>query len=480
MPLTPEIPQTLELRDYQKEAVNDWLRVKGRGVFAMATGTGKTLTALVAATQVALSCAEQNRPLLVLVIVPLRDLVEQWRRDAEWFRFRPAICHGNMSSKNKQDLKSAFSAARSTYGKRTEMVITTAGSLTPVGGKSHQEHFMQRQLSRHTGSLLVIGDEMHSLGTEPRLAALPDAPTYTLGLSATPKRHQDDEGTEALINYFGSPVISINIKDAIYKYDALVEYDYFPHKIPLTPEESERYRAISARIAAAFAAGDEERAKNDIRARTRLTQHAANKSVQLRSLMQNGLRNQTHQIIYVAEGKSPGTELQQLEETETMLRDEFGMRVERYYGETESTQREALQQRLANGDIHALLAMKCLDEGVDIPSARIGVITTSTQNPRQFVQRRGRILRKDPVNPKSHAIIHDFIVVPPRGDSEPVKSEKTLVGAELGRAAELADAARNRESLFSIIDWAYDFSLSPDEFPWMSLTGSTEMEEWTS
>ena len=114
MPLTPEIPQTLELRNYQKEAVNDWLRVDGHGVFAMATGTGKTLTALVAATQVALHCAERNRPLLVLVIVPLLDLVEQWRRDAEWFQFRPAICHGNMSSKNKQDLKSAFSAARST------------------------------------------------------------------------------------------------------------------------------------------------------------------------------------------------------------------------------------------------------------------------------------------------------------------------------------------------------------------------------
>lgn len=478
--LLPALPDGLELRDYQRQAINDWLAASGRGTFAMATGTGKTLTALSAATQASLHVARHERPILILVIVPLIDLVEQWRRDAEWFGFRPAVCYGGTTASQRDDLKSVFSAARSTSGSRAEMVITTAGSLTPQSGKTEAEHFLQRQLLRHDGYLLVVGDEMHSLGTVPRLAALPGTPTYTIGLSATPRRHGDDVGTEALLDYFGNAVISISIKDAIYKYNALVPYDYYPHAISLTHEEAEKYRAISARIAAAFAAGDEERADQEIRRRTRLTQHAANKQVKLRQLMADGLRNETHQIIYVAEGASPDTDLRQLDETERMLRDEFGMRVDRYYGETDSSRREVLQRRLADGEIQALLAMKCLDEGVDIPSARIGVITASTQNPRQFVQRRGRLLRRDPVNPKSHAVIHDFIVMPPRSDRTPSDSEKRLIGAELGRAAELADAARNREVLFHIIEWAYDHQLSPDSFPWMSVTGTEELEEWTT
>ena len=478
--LLPSLPDGLTLRDYQRDAINRWLTASGHGTFAMATGTGKTLTALAAATQTALHVARHNRPLLILVIVPLIDLVEQWRRDAEWFGFRPAVCHGGISASQRTDLKTVFSAARSSTGSRTEMVITTAGSLTPQRGKSEDEHFLQRQLSRHNGYLLVIGDEMHSLGTVPRLAALPKSPTYTLGLSATPRRHGDDDGTESLISYFGQPVLAISIKDAIYKYQALVPYDYHPHAIPLTPEEAEKYRLISARIAAAFAAGDEERADQEIRKRTRLTQHAANKLLKLRQLMADGLRLKTHQIIYVAEGANPDTELRQLDEIEQMLRGDFDMKVDRYYGETDASRREALQKRLADGEIQALLAMKCLDEGVDIPSARIGVITASTQNPRQFVQRRGRLLRRDPVNPKSHAVIHDFIVMPPRSDRTPSDSEKRLIGAELGRAAELADAARNREVLFQIIEWAYEHQLIPETFPWMSVTDTADFEEWTS
>lgn len=476
--LLPSLPTELHLREYQKKAINDWLEAGGRGTFAMATGTGKTITALSAATQAALHTARQDKPLLVLVIVPLIDLVVQWTSDAEWFGFRPAMCHGQLTAGQKNYLKSAFSAARSNFGRRAEMIITTAGSLTPLGGKSASEHFLQRQLQRHDGPMLVIGDEMHSLGTLSRINALPKNPTFTLGLSATPKRHGDEEGTGRLLAYFGNPVVSINIKDAIYKYNALVEYDYHPLRILLTVTEAEDYRLISARIAAAFAAGDEQKAEQEIRRRTRLTQHAANKQVELRSLMQSGLKDKTHQIIYVAEGRNPDTDLQQLAEAERILRDEFSMKVERYYGETETVQREALQQRLANGEIHALLAMKCLDEGVDIPSARIGVITASTQNPRQFVQRRGRLLRHDPVNPKSHAVIYDFIVFPPAREDLMSDSEKTLVGAELGRAAELADAARNREVLFRIAEWGYEYQLDPKQYSWMSLSGSEEMEEW--
>jgi superfamily II DNA or RNA helicase len=475
--LLPRLPQGLLLRDYQREAINDWLKAGGHGTFAMATATGKTITALAAANQASVYGAQLDRPLLVLVIVPTKDLVSQWSREATLFGFRPAINHGDITKTQRDALKSALSAARSSHGRRTEMVITTADSLTPRSS-SETEHFLQRQLERHNGLLMVIGDEMHSLGTTQRLAALPKDPTFTLGLSATPKRHGDEEGTEALLQYFGDPVVSISIKDAIYKYEALVPYDYFLLAVELTDDETSKYRVISQRIASAFASGDEEAAKRHIRARTRLTQHATNKLVRLRELMGGGLCEEPQQLVYVAEGKDPGTELRQLDEVEDILRNEFGMRVERYYGETEGDRRVVLQERLASGDIQALLAMKCLDEGIDIPSARIGVVLASTQNPRQFVQRRGRLLRRDPDNPKSHAVIHDFIVLPPRPDGEMSDSEKRLIGVELSRALELADAARNREVRFQILQWAYEYDLDPEEFPWMKLSEQQDMEEW--
>jgi superfamily II DNA or RNA helicase len=476
--LLPALPERLELHDYQRDAINSWLLARGRGVFAMATGTGKTITALAAATQAALHAAKSNRPLLVLVIVPLIDLVHQWKLNAKWFGFRPVVCHGSLKKAERESLKECFSVARSAFGQRAEMVITTAGSLTPMAEQVRSDNFLQRQLERHTGSLLVIGDEMHSLGTTERFDALPKSPTYTLGLSATPKRHGDEQGTESLLRYFGAPVITINIKDAIYKYKTLVEYDYYPNRIDLTPEEAEEYRKLSARIAVAYAKNDQKAVENLIRMRNRLKQHAVNKQVRLRELMASGLKNQTHQIIYVAEGRHRNSDLGQLDEIEKMLRTEFGMRIARYYGETTSKQRESLQDSLAKGDIQALLAMKCLDEGVDIPSVKIGIITASTQNPRQFVQRRGRLLRRDPKKPKSHATIYDFIVLPPSIDGAISDSEKSLVAAELSRSAELADAARNREALFDVIEWAYYYGLEPSINPWMLLSGQEEMKEW--
>jgi superfamily II DNA or RNA helicase len=482
--LLPALPRNLVLRGYQKDAVNAWLSSdpNGRGTFAMATGVGKTITAMVSATRLVGLVDRTNKPLLVLVIVPLVDLVEQWKREAEWFGWRPAVCHGDLKKSERDYLKEVFSGARASTGRRAEMVITTAASLTPRenSADSDSEHFLQRQLKRHTGFLLVIGDEMHSLGTAQRLAALPKNATFRLGLSATPKRHGDEEGTQALLDYFGKPVVSIGIKEAIYKYGALVEYDYWPQRIDLTDDELDEYRAVSAKIAGAYARGDEEAAEKFIRQRTRLTQHASGKLTRLRRLMAEDLCHRPHQIIYVAEGKNPETETKQLAEVDNMLHGEFGMKVARYYGETDPAERVILQRQLAEGELQALIAMKCLDEGIDIPSVRTGVMMASTQNPRQFVQRRGRLLRPDPASGKTHAEIYDFIVLPVPDPAGTTDSEKTLVGAELSRAVELADASRNSEVRYTVIEWAWEYNLDPDRFEWMNLEEGEEMQAWTT
>lgn len=481
--LLPAFPSSLSLRDYQRDAVNGWLSSEpnGQGIFAMATGVGKTITALACATRLVGLVERSNRPLLVVVVVPLLDLVEQWKADAEWFGWHPAVCHGGMSAADERSLRSVLASARATTGRRAEMVITTAATLTPreTALGPDPDHFLQRQLARHRGLLLIIGDEMHSLGTPQRLAALPAHASFRLGLSATPKRHGDEEGTEALRAYFGPTVSSINIKDAIYKYGALVEYDYHALRINLSDDELREYRLLSAKLAAAFGGGDQNSIDALIRQRQRLIQHASGKLTQLRTLMSGGLSMLGQQLVYVAEGKNPDTDIRQISEVEEMMRQEYGMRVARYFGKTDSDERLALQGRLARGELQALIAMKCLDEGVDIPSARVGLFLASTQNPRQFVQRRGRLLRQDVPSNKTHAELHDFIVLPianPEGISE---SEKTLVGGELSRAVELADAARNSEVRYTIIAWALEYGLDPDQWTWMNLAEGDDMEEWS-
>lgn len=491
-PLVPEMPEDWPLRDYQKDAINGWIKAGWRGIFAMATGTGKTITALAAATTASKFTMHRNEPLLVLVVVPLVDLVEQWRRSAERFGFRPAVCHGSLSRTERNSLERALQAARAPSGQRTEMVITTAGSLTPTGTTTADDHYLQERLSRHRGWLLVIGDEMHSLGTGARLAALPRGPhptlhdkTMVLGLSATPTRHRDDEGTEALVGYFGDPAISISIKEAIYKYDALVPYDYHPSFVSLTGPEAETYRKISAQIAAAAAAGDETKMDTYIRKRTRLTQHAANKMSALADILAD-MSDRSGLLVYVAEGwsderraqrtgdASDDQSLKTLSEAITLMRSEFGMRVEAYTGETPPEDRSHLQAAVISGQIDALVAMKCLDEGVDIPDVRTGIVMASTQNPRQFVQRRGRLLRKAPG--KSRATIHDLLVMPPAGHS-PSGSELTLIGNELSRAYELAEAADNSHVRFDVREEAIIAGLDPEEFTWMN--NDAPLERWT-
>lgn len=473
----PRLPDNLKLRDYQDEAIENWLAAKGRGVLALATGMGKTITALAASVRLCESSIDRESSLLILVVVPSLDLIRQWEEAASWFGFRPAVCHGGLSSEDRRRLKRSFSIVRPGRGGDIEMVVLTSQSLTPGKRVSEGEHFVQRQLRSHKGRTLVIGDEMHTLGTQDRLAALPDRPEYTLGLSATPERKWDEEGTSSLLNYFGETVMEVGIRDAIYKYQCLVEYEYHPHRIQLTEEEAAEYARLSRLIAVAMAGDHEENADRLIRQRNNLKQHAENKTLKLRELMSSGLKSESQQIIYVAEGRAPNREDTQLEIVERMLEREFAMKVARYTGETSADRRGELQDALDSGDVQALLAMKCLDEGVDIPSVRIGIITASTQNPRQFVQRRGRLLRHDPHRPKTHAIIHDFLVVPPGSGFLESEAEMRMVGIELSRAAELAQAARNTEVYYEIVGWALDFGLQPADHEWMSPGNESESGE---
>lgn len=476
-PAIPAMPSEMSLRDYQKSAVEKWFDQDGRGVFAMATGTGKTLTALAAATQLAQLLDRGGRGLVVLVAVPLIDLVGQWADEARKFGLDPIELHGQASASERTRARTALRLANSSSSRGVRFLITTADSLS-LTETSEAAKTIHEMLNEFQGALLFIGDEMHALGTKRRLAALPHRAQFRLGLSATPKRHHDDEGTQELLDYFGEVCIRINIYDAIHKYGALVPYRYTPHFVELSALEQRRYKQLSQQIASAMASSNEDALDRAIRARTRLIAHAEHKMTVLRWLLESGLSRLQHQLVYVAEGTAEGSSESQLRRVSQMLGIEFGMKIDTYTGETPKDERPALQSRLAAGELDVLVAMKCLDEGVDIPEARIGIITASSQNPRQFVQRRGRLLRQHKQSGKTEAAIHDMIVLPPHELSN-TASERGLVANELSRAAELAEAAFNAEARFSIRDAALRFQIDPSEHPWANVGTPNNLGDWT-
>ena len=475
-PAVPEMPSGLQLRDYQNAAIEKWFDQEGRGVFAMATGTGKTLTALAAATQLARILNEKKQALVVLVVVPLIDLVGQWADEAKRFGLDPIELHGLAPPSERARARSALRRANSTSARGVAFVITTADSLSLTESSESAKTFHEI-LTGFRGAMLFIGDEMHSLGTTRRLSALPKRAQFRLGLSATPKRHHDDEGTQELLNYFGEVCVRISIYEAIHTYGALVPYRYIPHFVELSALEQRRYKQLSQQIASALAGNNEAALDRAIRARSRLIAHAEQKMTLLRQLLKSGLSHLQHQLIYVAEGTPEDSSESQLRRVSQMLGLEFGMKIDTYTGETPKDERPILQRRLATGELDALVAMKCLDEGVDIPEARIGVITASSQNPRQFVQRRGRLLRQHKPSGKTEAVIHDMIVLPPLELSN-TASERSLVANELARAAELAEAAFNAEARFAIQDAALRFQIDPNEHPWANVGAPTNLDEW--
>ncbi len=440
---TPHFIEEQGLRPYQQECIDKWIAADHRGTFALATGTGKTVIALSAAKVFAEHHAGEGRSVLVLVVVPTTELAEQWRRNAREFGFRPTVCNSQAPGW-QSDAELALSALQGSKA-RADCVIVTADTMTGDSWTS-----VGRTIESLACGLVVIGDEMHALGTPRRLGRLPrrsDSAVGRIGLSATPRRHNDEQGTRELLSYFGAVLRSIGIAEAI-RLKALCPYTYIPVVVHLNGAEQDEYDILSRKIGQAWKAanGDEEefhrRAGKYLTRRTGLRSHAAEKTAQGLELAA-GRGSLGYTILYVGEGAHPLTGVNQLEHLLGEL-NRKGVRANKFVSGTDPDQRRMNLDMFQRGDLDVLVAMRCLDEGVNIPQARRGVILASTQNPRQFVQRRGRLLRIAP--DKDEAELVDVLCLParqPERGSPSWTAERRLVATELTRALELAEAARN-------------------------------------
>ena len=445
------------LRPYQQDCIDLWAAAGHRGTLALATGTGKTAIALSAAQRFAEHHAQAKMSTVVLVVVPTKGLADQWRRNALEFGFEVTVCYSS-APHWRHHAELALSAVQ---GSRplVQCLIVTADTMT--GTK--WDNFANTIASLANG-LLVIGDEMHSLGTRRRLACLPDRDddhVGRIGLSATPRRHNDEQGTAALLDYFGDVLASIDIAEAI-RIGALCPYSYTPLVARLNNSEQSEFDRLSKEIGGAW-----QRARQDIEkfhriAGTFLTQrvsllsHAEDKTAKGLSLAKT-LGGTRYQIIYTGEGVHPLTQVSQIDYLLEQLR-AAEIRADKFVYQTEADQRHTNLNMFRRGDLDVLVAMRCLDEGIDLPEARRGIILASTQNPRQFVQRRGRLLRTAPG--KRSAELFDILCLPtspPEKSSPAYAAERRLVARELTRALELAEAATNGRSappqtLASIMD----------------------------
>ena len=443
-------PPRLRLRPYQENAIRQWWANGGRGIYAMATGTGKTITALATIEEL---YKHVGPPLLVIIVAPYLNLVDQWIKEAKEFGLDPINCSGPSS-----DWTSAVDMSLYLNQSVQRPILTLVTTNATFAGDP-----FQRVLAKLRVRTMLIADEVHNLGARHLRRCLPERVQLRLGLSATPERYRDAEGTAAVTEYFGQVVFEYDLAAALRgDSPALCPYRYRPLLVELDDDEREEYLQITRMLAQYMEDPRDENLSDIVLSlllrRSRLVACARRKLPALRQVMQP-YRTTRFNLVYCGDGRvevesasdaaaqavSETPVMRQVAAVTSLLGTELGMNVSKY---TSETTREVRQQVLAdfeNGDKQALVAIRCLDEGIDVPQVRRAFILASSTNPRQFIQRRGRVLRR--AEGKDEAEIFDFIVVPPLAELDPASNEfrvmRNLVSREMARVVEFARLAVN-------------------------------------
>ena len=463
----PRVPKNLTLRGYQNEAIDAWESNRFRGIYDMATGTGKTLTALASICRL----SELLHDVLAVVIVcPYQHLVDQWVEDIVSFDIDPIIGYSNSPQKDwdKRLDTAVRDQKKNLKGAGFFCFVCTNGT--------YSTDRVQKLLDKIKKPKLLVVDEAHNFGAEYLRSCLRSDFPFRLALSATIERFGDDQGTAALFSYFGPRCIEYTLEEAIYgrgeEPPCLTPYRYYPIVVYLEPDELQEYAQLSRQIAKAIISKNGKkklstRGKQLVLKRARLVAAAHQKLSTLKREIARYAQDD-YMLVYCGATKVevdadevPGVddyELRQIDAVTHILGDELDMRVRQFTSRENSVEREEIKTMFANADLQALIAIKCLDEGVNIPMIKTAFIMASTTNPREYVQRRGRLLRKDKLGLKRRAEIYDFITLSRPAEEaafmsdEDLSGEKRLAYNELVRAKEFAELAENRAQVNQMLD----------------------------
>lgn len=435
-----------EERKIQIDAYNAWIGNGKKGMFAMATGSGKTVTAL--------NCIrkqyKENGYYKAIIVVPTQALAIQWEHEAKSFNFQNIV--STHSDKDWKDVLSRYITRSLLDSTKSIILITTYATFN----RNDIQSFLKKVRGAET--FIYVADEAHNIGSQNSLKHLPEMINWRIGLSATPERIYDDLGTEKLYEFFDSKppkyTYRYTMKQAIEE-GILCHYDYYPIFIELTSSEMEEYERISDQLRKYIDADTGKYKPNAERLllkRKRIIHKAENKKIAISDLLEELKQKQKldYTFVFVPEGYEPDYSINDsynIDQDDIHIIDEYaqmfkehGYSYHKYISGLDDA--PSILQNFADGDIQILLSMKCLDEGVDIPRAEHAIFCSSTGNPRQFVQRRGRVLRK--CKGKEKARIWDLIVTPPNILDESNKIERNLFFNEVKRIVNFAALADNQ------------------------------------
>lgn len=449
----------VQLFAHQERAIRNWFGNGRHGIFKMCTGSGKTITALAAVAQRAREAQTTDKaPLPVIVSVPTRVLADQWCREIRRLGFQSPLQAYNTAQSWLPRLRPML---RNRSQDKFNFVVTTYKTF---GDERFTETL--HELSSGGVKALWVADEMHNLASTrllSKMESLQECFSERIGLSATPEIEDNPNATRRLFAYFergrnetcGLYELADGIRDKV-----LCEYSYFPFPQYLKPENSERFMEILRQLEEQEKSGkidiDLYRQKREI-LRTSGVQVQAFSSI-LEAVLSNSNNQLSHTLVYCPPGyaKSPAeldpllsddeadeTEEQRLLSEIVSVLNQRGITVASILGETPQRERENILKEFRAGEIQVLCAISCLDEGVDVPGIQKAIILYSVDRAKQFIQRRGRILRRDPANPEKKADIHDVIILP-QGSHLPPSRRDELLKREIKRYSDFARFANNK------------------------------------
>lgn len=442
---------------YQLQAYLNWCDNNYQGIFAMATGTGKTITSL----NCLLNLAKKEDGYRAIILVPTIALVDQWRKECESFNYSNIFL---VSSRYRWEESVASIRTSQLLGnKKSFIIISTYASFNLAK--------FQREFKHLSSDTLLIADEAHNLGSPSLLRKLPQIHlTRRIGLSATPEKQYDEEANQKIKSFFNEQnrdnyTFEYSMEEAIRNdLPALCHYRYFPRIVRLTDAEFEDYIELTKRISRLPEPRNKEQDelfKMLCLKRQIIIHKAHNKLGAFKEIVEKELNergNLKFTLVYTPEGDLPefdavrSEEIAEQEEGIKLINEytkvisDLGNKitVRKFVGASQGEDRIRMLKDFASGALQVLTSMKCLDEGVDVPRAELAIFCSSTGNPRQFIQRRGRVLRKHPDKEISGACIYDLVVIPEVSeDLDLMHIERNEIAKELRRVKSFADLSDN-------------------------------------
>ena len=459
---SPTIPSKLygkdfKIREHQKNSLDFWKNNDWKGILELATGTGKTITAIYALTKI----AKQIPGLSAIISVPYVDLADQWVAELKLFNIHAIKCYGS---------RETWQSKLSAYIVRNNIAQDEFVALVVVNKTLKSDNFQNLISDLDSKKTIFIGDECHHHSSKSFSDKLPNLAKFKLGLSATPFHYMDEEANDRLKKFYGNIVYSYSLYQAIDN-GILTPYEYHPIPVILTPTEADEYHRLTEIISKNIAANglgnsdQNEQLKSLLMRRARLVGTASNKLIELKKLI-SSQEVPKHSLFYCSDGQvsdediedysdedAEKLEIKQRTAVAKILRSK-GVSASAFTATESRSQRTEILDNFKQGEVNSLIAIKCLDEGIDVPACTTAYLLASSRNPRQFIQRRGRILRR--AEGKEKAVIYDFVVVLPPGEIGDDSKEAGFFKNELARVADFAKHSMNSLSSVEPLEFWLD------------------------